>query len=54
VPWSFRLLIFWSFDIGEIRRLVFFLWKAFFSDVFILLGGWLLGEIDVVDGLIML
>ncbi len=54
VPGSFRFLIFWSFDIGEIRRLIFFLGKAFFSDLFILLGGWLLGEIDVVYGLIVL
>lgn len=51
---SFRFLIFRKFDIGEIRRLVFFLGKAFFSDVFILLGQWLLGEIDVVYGLIVL
>ena len=38
VPGSFRFLILWSFDIGEIRRFVFFLGKAFFSDLFILLG----------------
>lgn len=38
VSGSFRFLIFRSFDIGEIRRLVFFLGKAFFRDVFILLG----------------